>query len=35
MDIDRGGEPAFRVIGADVIDKGWHEWQWYDGRADA
>ena len=40
-DIERGGlhsvpssrspMPAFRAVGADVIDEGWHEWQCYDG----
>ncbi len=35
MDIDRGGEPAFRAVGVDVIDEGWHEWQCYDWRTGA
>ena len=25
MDIERGGEPAFRAVGAVVIDEDWHE----------
>ena len=32
MDIERGGEPAFRAVDADVISEGSHEWQRYDGR---
>ncbi len=35
MDIERGGEPAFRAVGTVVIDEDWHEWQSYDGRSGA
>ena len=33
MDIERGGEPAFRAVGTVVIDEDWHEWQSYDRRS--
>ncbi len=32
MVIERGGEPAFRAVDADVISEGSHEWLRYDGR---
>ena len=32
LDIERGGEPAFRAVDGDVISEGSHEWQRYDSR---
>ena len=33
MDIERGGEPAFRAVDGDVISEGLHAWQRYDSRS--